>query len=234
MPLELIVIALFGGLISLDRTAAFQLMVSRPIVAAPLVGIILGDPLTGLKLGLLLELLWIGYLPVGSSVPPDETLVSITATAVSVWMLRSVGGGGTDAGLIVFVLVVLMPAAVVGQRLDSRIRKMNINDVRLADSASDKLDIKALEKACMSGLWRSYAIYVIAIFFLLSGGFLVVSNLYPLIPENIDKGLGYAFLLIPVLGLASLFSAMRLKGRYLIAGMSCGFCLVLINVFGLI
>jgi mannose/fructose/N-acetylgalactosamine-specific phosphotransferase system component IIC len=109
---------------------------------------------------------------------------------------------------------------------------MNIRAVRLADSASDNLDIKGLEKACLSGLWRSYAVYVTAIFFLLSGGFLVASTLYPLLPENIYKGLRYASLLIPVLGLASLFSAMRLKGRYLIAGMSCVFCLVLIDILG--
>jgi mannose/fructose/N-acetylgalactosamine-specific phosphotransferase system component IIC len=146
-------------------------------------------------------------------------------------LLRSVGGDA-DAGLIVFVLVLLMPAAIVGQRLDFFIRKMNISAVRLADRASDNLDIKGLEKACLSGLWRSYAVYVVAIFFLLSGGFLVASTLYPLLPENIYKGLSYASLLIPVLGLASLFSAMRLKGRYLIAGMSCVFCLVLINILG--
>jgi PTS system mannose-specific IIC component len=195
------------------------------------VGLMLGDPLTGLKVGLLLELLWIGYLPVGASVPPDETLVSITATAISVCLLRSVGGDA-DAGLIVFVLVLLMPAAIVGQRLDFFIRKMNIKAVQLADSASDNLDIKGLEKACLSGLWRSYVLYVTAIFFLLSGGFLMASTVYPLLPENIYKGLSYASLLIPVLGLASLFSAMRLKGRYLIAGMSCVFCLVLINILG--
>jgi len=104
--------------------------------------------------------------------------------------------------------------------------------VRLADSASDNLDIKALEKACLSGLWRSCAAYVVVLLFLLSGGFWVTSTFYPLLPEKIYRGLDYASLLIPVLGLASLFSAMRLKGRYLIAGASGGVCLVLIALLG--
>ncbi|MBE9537336.1 MAG: PTS sugar transporter subunit IIC [Proteobacteria bacterium] len=150
--LELAMVSFTGGLISLDRTAAFQVMISRPIVAAPLVGLMLGDPLTGLKVGLLLELLWIGYLPVGASVPPDETVVSIAATAVSVWLLRSFGAADTDMGAIVFVLIFLMPAAIAVKRIDSFIRKMNIAATRLADDASENLDIKALEKACMSGL----------------------------------------------------------------------------------
>jgi len=228
--LELVMVSLAGGLISLDRMAAFQLMISRPVVAAPLVGTMLGDPLTGLKVGLLLELLWIGYLPVGASVPPDETLVSIAATAVSVWFMRTSGGAGM--GAIVFALIVLMPAAIVGQRLDFFIRKRNISAAGLADSASDDLDIKALERACLSGLWRSCAAYVALLLFLLPFGFWVTSTFYPLLPEKIYRGLSYASLLIPVLGLASLFSAMRLKGRYFIAGASGGVCLVLIDLLG--
>ncbi|MBI5810756.1 MAG: hypothetical protein HZB21_06180, partial [Deltaproteobacteria bacterium] len=36
--------SLAGAVLSLDRTAAFQLMVSRPIVAAPVIGYLLGGP----------------------------------------------------------------------------------------------------------------------------------------------------------------------------------------------
>ena len=51
-------------LLGLDRTAALQIMISRPLVAGPLVGLLLGDALTGLTVGMLLELLWLCRMPV--------------------------------------------------------------------------------------------------------------------------------------------------------------------------
>ena len=50
---------LYGALISLlcglDRTAALQIMISRPIVAAPLAAWVLGEPLVGLQIGMMVE-----------------------------------------------------------------------------------------------------------------------------------------------------------------------------------
>ena len=42
-------------------------MVSRPIVAGPLAGLLIGDPGSGLWVGALLEILSLGQLPVGAS-----------------------------------------------------------------------------------------------------------------------------------------------------------------------
>jgi len=44
------------GLLSLDVSAWGQIMVSRPIVCGPLIGLLLGDLKTGLIIGVLLEL----------------------------------------------------------------------------------------------------------------------------------------------------------------------------------
>ena len=44
--------------------------------------------MTGIKAGLILELLWIHCLPVGASVPPDETIVSILVTAITIWCMN--------------------------------------------------------------------------------------------------------------------------------------------------
>ena len=83
MLIETVVTAGVGALICLDRVAV-QIMISRPVVAGPLMGLILGDMLTGLVTGALLELLWIDRIPVGSYVPPHDTFVAILATAGAV------------------------------------------------------------------------------------------------------------------------------------------------------
>ena len=82
--------ALAGGVIGLDRTAAGQFMVSQPIVAGPLTGLILGDVMAGLLIGALLELIWVMDVPVGTFVPANQTVAAVAATAIAV-----IGSGGS-------------------------------------------------------------------------------------------------------------------------------------------
>src|SRR3989449_10183750 len=65
--------ALIGGLSAIERKGAFQLMLSRPIVLAPLLGWALGDAQGGLVLGIPLELLFLGGVNPGGSPPANET-----------------------------------------------------------------------------------------------------------------------------------------------------------------
>jgi len=58
MTLNLTLGALISLVCGLDRVAMFQIMISRPIVAAPLTAFVLGDPLIGLQIGVMVELLW--------------------------------------------------------------------------------------------------------------------------------------------------------------------------------
>jgi len=113
---EIILVSVTGGVIALDRTAIFQVMLSRPIVAAPLIGLVLGDPLTGLKAGMVIELLWIVELPVGASIPPDETVVSILVSALSIWGKQFLGGSSEAS--VALTVVLIIPAAILAQKMD--------------------------------------------------------------------------------------------------------------------
>ena len=77
-------VALVGGILGLDRTAAGQFMISQPIVAGPLTGWILGDMAAGLVIGAILELIWVLDMPVGAFVPADSTIGAVSATALTV------------------------------------------------------------------------------------------------------------------------------------------------------
>src|SRR5512144_793268 len=83
MVLAILGIALAGGVIGLDRTAAGQFMVSQPIVAGPLTGWLLGDTAAGVVVGAVLELIWLLDMPVGTFVPADATLGAVSATAIA-------------------------------------------------------------------------------------------------------------------------------------------------------
>jgi len=56
---------LLGGVCYLDRTAACQLMLHRPLVVATLMGAIFGNMAAGAQVGVVLELIYLARLPWG-------------------------------------------------------------------------------------------------------------------------------------------------------------------------
>jgi mannose/fructose/N-acetylgalactosamine-specific phosphotransferase system component IIC len=85
--LKALVSAMVAGLLGLDAVQAFQFLLSRPAFVGPLLGLLNGCPLEGARLGILLELLYIDFIPVGGVVPPNGT----AAAAVGV-LAHSAGG----------------------------------------------------------------------------------------------------------------------------------------------
>src|ERR1700730_881981 len=75
------VAALIGGLSASARKGAFQLRLSRPIVLAPILGWGMGDAQGGLLLGIPLELLFLGGVNLGGSLPDNESLLAAAMTA---------------------------------------------------------------------------------------------------------------------------------------------------------
>lgn len=56
-------------------------MWNRPIIIAPLVGLVLGDLRTGIMTGATLELIWLGAFPIGASCPPEMVSGAIIGTS---------------------------------------------------------------------------------------------------------------------------------------------------------
>lgn len=80
MEKEIIIVFVLGGLAALDFTEAFQSMWSQPLVSGPLIGWLLGDWQSGLLIGVLLQLSWLWYVPLGVAVFPDSAVAGIAGT----------------------------------------------------------------------------------------------------------------------------------------------------------
>ncbi|HKJ03067.1 MAG TPA: PTS sugar transporter subunit IIC [Longimicrobiales bacterium] len=99
--MELLQIALVGGVLALDGTSLGQFMVSRPLVAGVLTGWVLGDPALGLLVGAILELYLLVSFPSGGARFPEGATATVVAVAVAA-AAGSPGGVplGVAAGLI--------------------------------------------------------------------------------------------------------------------------------------
>ena len=58
--------------------------INRPIVVAPLAGLVLGDFHTGIVMGAALESIFMGISAIGGSIPADATTASIIAVAYTI------------------------------------------------------------------------------------------------------------------------------------------------------
>lgn len=78
----LLLLILLGGWTALDATGYGQFMISRPLVASALAGWIVGDPMAGAALGLVLEAFQLTVLPVGASRYPEPGPAAVAAGAL--------------------------------------------------------------------------------------------------------------------------------------------------------
>ena len=119
-----VVAALVAGAAAIERKGALQLMLSRPLVLGPLLGWALGDAQGGLVIGVPLELLFLGGVNLGGSVPDNETLLAGTMTTAAV-LAGEAAGTGVDPPLAALALLLLFPLALVGRRLERRTEERN-------------------------------------------------------------------------------------------------------------
>lgn len=197
-------LALLGGGLALERTAFFQGMASRPLVACTLAGTLLGEAALGLRCGLLLELLWLMELPVGASVPPEESLVAVLAAAYASlappeWDLNARAAAGALAAL---------PLGSVGRWVDMAVRRGNAG---LLAQAREPGGDRRVGRLHLTGAVRFFAAGVLAAGVGLLAGGPAVRAVLEALPEGAEATLGAVGSLLPLVGAAVVLAA--LPGR---------------------
>ena len=92
--------------------------IGRPLVTGPIIGLIFGNVTQGIIIGGQLELIFLGLVGVGATVPPDEIMGGIIATALTILSGYDIEVALTIAfpvatlGLVIknFLYVVVFPA----------------------------------------------------------------------------------------------------------------------------
>jgi len=217
---------LVAMLTGLDRVALVQVMISRPLVAGPLTGWLLGNPMVGLEVGMLLELLWLGRLPVGAAIPPDDTQVAVGATVLALTIGPLLGLKGMP--FVILAVLVAIPLGKFGQVFERLAR--HYND-RLAVSGGRAMmagRMSELEHYHLFGL-VSFALASLATFLVivLVGSFILYTVAPLLVGAVREAGLSLQYSLVLV-GAAALLGTINVnRSISLFCAAFCGTLLVL-------
>lgn len=209
MVLSLTLGALISLICGLDRVAMLQIMISRPIVAAPLTALVLGEPLVGLQIGVMVELLWLARLPVGAAVPPDDTQVAIAGTVLAIILGRTLNVSGME--LLLLCLLIAIPLGKVGQYFDSYARQYNVRLARQVDAALDRGSLLVAELQHLRGL-TSFSLAALSTYvIILLGGLLVIPLLWPLLQQPLSYSSAWVQLALPLVGIAVILGTINVS-----------------------
>lgn len=206
---KIILLSFCGGLFCLDRVF-IQTMISRPVVIAPFIGLLLHNPYAGLIVGAFVELFWIDRIPIGTYIPPNDSIVAVLATSIAI--LAGQNMGGTSPQLIALAILLAVPFGIIAGKMDTYIIESNnaLSDQALEDAK--KGNIKGIEQKNYFGLMK---VFLSVVFYLLVvQSFLVPSViwLYPKLTPPIIKMLSFIYYFLPLLGIAVAINMIKLRG----------------------
>jgi PTS system mannose-specific IIC component len=214
---SLILTSMVAVLCGLDRTAALQFMLSRPIVAGPLTGLVLGEPLVGLQAGMLVELLWLGRLPVGASIPPDDTQIAIGGTFLSVAFLSP---EVSMSATIVFCLCVAMLLAKSGQFFDRMARRANDHTVKRVEQNILTGDLSSIDRLHLVGIGHFALASLLTFVVVVGAGSVVCLVAMPYFMPLLKAPVNWLQLLFILVGAAMILSSINVNRATTLFGAS--------------
>ncbi len=222
--IELLLLVAIGAWVCLDRTQALQIMISRPIVIGPALGLWAGVPLEGTLVGAAFEFLYAGRLPVGSNIPPSDTLAAMGAAGILVLVPDFSGLG--NAGLAV---AFALPLAEWGRVIDVWVRRLN---GRIADRIDETIaagDLSFIRAANWLSLWLAGAVYAITLLIFYITSTLALIFVAPM-PEWANAALALFLTALPLVGFAESVAALDVRrySNWAIAGLAVGTLLVVV------
>ncbi len=201
--LQMAAVVLFSAIIVYDQMNTQLLVIGGKVIAGLGVGLILGDPVTGLAVGAVLELMSLGVGAYGGASVPDYWLGAITGTMVAV-----MSGKGADFGVLVGV-----PLSVLAIQLDVLVRTATTFFVHKAKAAADRGNVAVAYRWLWNGYTFWFLKYIVPVVLLFAIGADAMSAFVNWVPQWFIAGFSIAGGLLPVVGIAILLRFMNTKAH---------------------
>ncbi|MFL5500519.1 MAG: PTS sugar transporter subunit IIC [Gemmatimonadaceae bacterium] len=135
---EALPIGLLGALLGLDVVSFPQAMISRPIVAATLAGGFIGNPQSGLLIGVVLEMIALDTLPFGASRYPEWGSAGVVGGSLFAAQSASMPGALPASLLAALLTASISGWSMVVLRRTIAVRLERVRD-RLEEGSRDAL-----------------------------------------------------------------------------------------------
>ncbi len=206
---SLALLALLAGLLALDDVALAQTWFSQPLPAALLTGFFCGDPLTGLAIGLPLQLILVVNLPVGQSFTGDPSVAVVAAVGATVLSGQNLArtltsASSVDIGFTGWMILAAGLLSAAGHFIIQAERKAHIlwmleGHKTLRDGNLNRM--AGLQGRCLAVTFLRGGIFaVMFLLFLLR----IWIPMYSVLPQRFLNALAILPWLLPGLGLGTL------------------------------
>jgi mannose/fructose/N-acetylgalactosamine-specific phosphotransferase system component IIC len=108
--------SLLAGALALDNRSSLRLMVSQPVCGGLLAGFVLGNPREGLLAGAVLQMLFLGMIPVRGIGMSDLALGGVAASSLYILALRSAAVDPAAKGLVLLLSLAASIGVAAGGR----------------------------------------------------------------------------------------------------------------------
>lgn len=177
-------------------------MHNRPIIVAPLVGLVLGDVTTGILVGATLELVFMGAFPIGASNPPDFVSGTIIATAFIIMSGQEIAAA----------VALAVPIATLVLLFDNLLMTVVLTQAsHIADRYAAKGDIESVEKVQRIAGIGNKVILALVVGLGFYVGVPLIETVLEYIPEFVIHGMDVAAGILPAIGFAMLARMMISK-----------------------
>ncbi|AER17308.1 PTS mannose/fructose/sorbose/N-acetylgalactosamine transporter subunit IIC [Streptococcus suis] len=206
--IQALLIAAWAGLCAIDDIGTQ--MLRRPLLIAPVIGLIMGDVQTSLLIGASLEVMWMGIGNVGAYSAPD--IISGTAIGTAL---------GLASGGVATAVAVAVPASLLAQQLLVLYRSSIVYLNPIAEKIAETGDFSKVYRINYIPMVIAFLIRAVPTFIAVYLGAGIVDQVVAALPKEIMSGLSVAGKIIPAVGIGLLMLMMLKKAElwtFLIAG----------------
>jgi mannose/fructose/N-acetylgalactosamine-specific phosphotransferase system component IIC len=165
----------------------------RPLVAGLFVGLILGEPAQGTLIGAAINLIYLGFISAGGSIPGDPALAGWVGTTLAIAGNLSFGAA----------LALAVPIGLLGTVIWNTRMTVDAGFVHMADRAAERADIRGVARC--NWLWPQiflFAITFIPVTVAVFLGTTFVTDVINSFPAWVLSGLAIAGGILPAIGIA--------------------------------
>lgn len=173
-----------------------------PLTTGTLVGVLLGDPMTGMLAGAHIQLIYLGYISAGGTMPSNTIVAGIFGTAMTIL------SGSSPTMAITFAI----PFSMFGLLLNQIYMTVNAAWIHRADKLLEKGNIRGVRLMnFVPSFCMAFILYGIPAFLLVTSGGAWAKTLIDTVPESVINALQVVGGIMPALGIAMLLNYLGKK-----------------------